>query len=36
MWKSFVLELRGERSEFAAEYDFSATLDTLMSPTNAT
>jgi len=36
MWKSFVLELHGEWSEFAADYDHSATPDTFMSPTNAT
>jgi hypothetical protein len=36
MWKSFVLELRGEWSEFAAEYDHSAVPDTVISPTNAT
>ena len=29
MWKSFVLELHGEWSEFAAEYDHSATLTPL-------
>jgi hypothetical protein len=34
--KIFVLELHGEWSEFAAEYDHSATPDTFMSPTNAT
>jgi hypothetical protein len=36
MWKSFVLELHGEWSEFAAGYNHSATPDNLMSPTNAT
>lgn len=35
MWKSFVLELHGEWSEFAAGYDHSTPLP-LMSPTNAT
>ena len=36
MWKSFVLELHGEWSEFAAGYNHSATPGNLMSPTNAT
>jgi hypothetical protein len=35
MWKSFVLELHGESSEFAAVYNHSATNETVMSPTNA-
>ncbi len=34
MRKSFVLELHGEWSEFATEYDHSATPETLLSPTN--
>ena len=34
MWKSFVLELHGEWSKFAVEYDHSATPDDLMAPTN--
>jgi hypothetical protein len=34
MWKSFVLELHGGWSEFAAEYDHSATPDNLMVATN--
>ena len=36
MWKSFVLELHGEWSEFAAGYNPSATPDNLMASTNAT
>ena len=32
MWKSFVLELHGEWSEFAAEYDHSATLTQSATP----
>jgi hypothetical protein len=35
MRKSFVLELHGEWSELAAEYDHSATPDTLVSPLDA-
>jgi hypothetical protein len=34
MWKSFVLELHGEWSEFAAGYTYSTTPDNLVAPTN--